>query len=260
VQRRFQKIVEEAPSPALDAAARDNICNVAVGIAAAAGYRNAGTIEFIWSNGVFYFLEMNTRLQVEHPVTEAVTGLDLVREQLRIAAGEPLGYDQSAIRLNGHAIELRLYAESPARGFSPTTGMVHALRLPQGPGIRVDNGIARGQRVTTAFDPMLGKLIAHGEDRAQARARASAALGEFVLLGCETNATFLRRLVDDPDFAAGDLHTGFLEEHPGIATEPPLSGETARAAIAASALSTRPVRDAADAVPPMHAAMGAWRN
>jgi acetyl-CoA/propionyl-CoA carboxylase, biotin carboxylase, biotin carboxyl carrier protein len=260
VQRRFQKIVEEAPSPALDAAAREEVCRAAVGIAAAAGYRNAGTIEFIWRGGEFYFLEMNTRLQVEHPVTEAVTGLDLVREQLRIAAGEPLGYDQSAIRLNGHAIELRVYAESPARAFSPTTGAVRALRVPAGPGIRLDSGIARGQWVTTAFDPMLAKLIAHGQDRTQARARAVAALGDFVLLGCETNAAFLRRLVDHPDFAEGRLHTGFLEEHPELAAEPPPSDGTLLAVIAAAALSTRAVRDAADAVPPLHAAIGAWRN
>ncbi|HLN11353.1 MAG TPA: biotin carboxylase N-terminal domain-containing protein [Xanthobacteraceae bacterium] len=260
VQRRFQKIVEEAPSAALDAAQRRRICEIAVGIAAAARYRNAGTIEFIHVADELYFLEMNTRLQVEHPVTEMVTGIDLVREQLRIAAGEPLGYDQSAIRIDGHAIELRIYAESPARGFAPTTGRVLALRLPQGPQVRVDCGVAPGQWVTAAFDPMLAKLVARGRGRDEARAHADDALGRLVLLGCETNAAFLRRLVAHPGFASGAIHTGFLDDHPELATEPPLSEALMTKLLAAAALTTRPVRDAADAVPPLFAAMGAWRN
>jgi acetyl-CoA/propionyl-CoA/long-chain acyl-CoA carboxylase, biotin carboxylase, biotin carboxyl carrier protein len=260
VQRRFQKIVEEAPSAALDAAQRRYICEVAVGIAAAARYRNAGTIEFICGKDELYFLEMNTRLQVEHPVTEMVTGIDLVREQLRIAAGEPLGYDQSAIRFDGHAIELRIYAESPARGFVPTTGKILALRLPEGPGIRVDCGVASGQRVTAAFDPMLAKLVVHGRDRDEARTIADDALGRLALLGCETNAAFLRRLVVDPEFASGAIHAGFLDDHPELAADPPVSDSLRVKLLAAAALSTRPVRDAADAVPPIFAAMGAWRN
>jgi propionyl-CoA carboxylase alpha chain/3-methylcrotonyl-CoA carboxylase alpha subunit/acetyl-CoA/propionyl-CoA carboxylase biotin carboxyl carrier protein len=260
VQRRFQKIVEEAPSPALDEAQRKTICEVAVGIAAAAGYRNAGTIEFIYGRGDFYFLEMNTRLQVEHPVTEMVTGLDLVGEQLRVAAGEPLGYDQSALRRDGHAIEFRIYAESPGRGFAPTTGKILRLRLPEGPGLRIDCGIAPGQRVTAAFDPMLAKLIVHGRDRETARLLAEDALGRLAVLGCETNTAFLRRLAGHPDFAAGAVHTGFLDEHPEIAAEPPPDERRQIKLLAAAALSTRPVRDAADAVPPLYAAMGAWRN
>ena len=260
VQRRFQKIVEETPSPALSADQRKMICETAAGIARAAGYRNAGTVEFIYGAGEFFFLEMNTRLQVEHPVTEEITGIDLVAEQLRVAAGEPLGYGQGDIRSRGHSIELRIYAESAARGFMPTTGSVLALRLPDGPGVRVDCGVGIGQAVTTAFDPMLAKLIVHGADRTEAIARASAALSRFALLGCETNAAFLRRLINHPAFAAGEVHTGFLDGHPEIAAEPPLAPQTLTRLLAAAALSSRPVTDAAEAVPELHAAIGGWRN
>jgi acetyl/propionyl-CoA carboxylase alpha subunit len=261
IQRRFQKIVEEAPSPALSEAERKNICDIAVGIARAAGYCNAGTIEFIYGRGEFYFLEMNTRLQVEHPVTEMITGVDLVAEQLRVAAGGSLAVAQSALRIDGHAIEYRIYAESPARGFVPTTGRIVDLALPeQGPNVRVDTGIAKGQTVTAAFDPMLAKLVIHGRDRDAACARAHDALGQFAVLGCETNTAFLRRLTAEPDFVAGALHTGFLDEHPALAAEPPISADLAAKLIAAAALSLRPVRDAADAVPDLFSAMGAWRN
>jgi acetyl-CoA/propionyl-CoA carboxylase biotin carboxyl carrier protein len=260
VQRRFQKIVEETPSPALDAAQRKAICETAAGIAKAANYRNAGTIEFIYGKGEFYFLEMNTRLQVEHPVTEMVTGIDLVREQLRVAAGDKLSFAQQDIRVSGHAIEFRLYAESPARGFAPTTGKALALRWPEAPGVRVDSGIIQGQSITSAFDPMLAKLIVHGGDRAEAIARADAALARFALLGCETNTAFLRRLVNHPAFAAGEIHTGFLDANPALAADPPPSPATVTQLLAAAALSTRPVRDAADAIPPLHAAIGGWRN
>ena len=260
VQRRFQKIVEETPSPALDAATRARICETAAGIARRAGYRNAGTVEFIYGAGEFYFLEMNTRLQVEHPVTEAVTGVDLVREQLRVAAGEPLGYGQSAVTVRGHAIEFRLYAEDPARGFTPTTGPVLALRLPQGEGIRVDGGIAQGQQVSAAFDPMLAKLVVSAPDRAQALARAERALGDFALLGCQTNAAFLRRLTRHPAFVAGEVHTGFLDANPEIAAPPPHSPERLGRLLAVAALSARRLTDAADAVPALHASLGHWRN
>ena len=261
IQRRFQKIVEEAPSPALSEIERRSICDIAVGIARAAAYRNAGTIEFIYGRGEFYFLEMNTRLQVEHPVTEMITGVDLVAEQLRAAAGAPLCVAQSALRIHGHAIEYRIYAESPARGFVPTTGRIVELALPeQGPNVRIDSGIAKGQRVTAAFDPMLAKLVVHGRDRDAAGTRAHDALGRFAVLGCETNTAFLRRLTADPDFAAAALHTGFLDEHPALAAEPPISVELAAKLIAAAALSLRPVRDATDAVPDLFSAMGPWRN
>jgi len=260
VQRRFQKIVEETPSPALTAAERARICETAAGIARSAGYRNAGTVEFIYGRGAFYFLEMNTRLQVEHPVTEMVTGIDLVETQIRVAAGERLGFSQSDIRADGHSIELRIYAESAARGFTPTTGPVLALRLPAGEGVRVDAGIAEGQRVTTAFDPMLAKLIVHADDRATAIDRARKALGDFVLLGCETNIAFLDRLIADPAFAASDVHTGWLDANPGLAAEPETDPKLRLRLAAVAALATRAVRDEADAIPALHAAIGGWRN
>jgi acetyl-CoA/propionyl-CoA/long-chain acyl-CoA carboxylase, biotin carboxylase, biotin carboxyl carrier protein len=260
VQRRFQKIVEETPSPALDAETRTRICETAAGIARKAGYRNAGTVEFIFGKGVFYFLEMNTRLQVEHPVTEQITGHDLVLEQLRVAAGEKLGFSQDQIKVHGHAIEFRVYAEDPARGYTPTTGPVLTLRAPAGEGIRVDSGIVEGQEVTAAFDPMLAKLIVTGADRVEAMARADQALAEYVLLGCQTNTAFLRRLLKHPAFVGGEIHTGFLDAHPEIAAEPELSSATLHKLLAAAALSTRPMRDVADSVPDLHAAIGGWSN
>jgi acetyl-CoA/propionyl-CoA carboxylase biotin carboxyl carrier protein len=188
IQRRFQKIIEETPSPGLTPALRQRICTAAVGIAKAAGYVNAGTVEFILApDDEFYFLEMNTRLQVEHPVTEMVTGLDLVGEQLRIAEGAPLAYEQDAIRALGHAIECRICAEDPAVGFLPATGELLVLRPPQGPGIRFDSGLLEGQSITASFDPMLAKLIVHGADRDEAIRRMRAALRQLVMLGITTN-------------------------------------------------------------------------
>ena len=260
VQRRFQKIVEETPSPALDAGTRARICEAAAGIARSAGYRNAGTVEFIYGAGEFYFLEMNTRLQVEHPVTEQVTGIDLVREQLRIAAGEPLGYGQQDVRTRGHAIEYRVYAEDPAAGFTPTTGPLLAHRPPVIENVRVDAGVAEGQQVSAAFDPMLAKLVVTGRDRAEALALADRALAGYVLLGCHTNLAFLRRLNAHPAFVAGEVHTGFLDGHPEVAAEPAPDDGALLRLLAAAAAASRPLRHAADAVPPMHAAIGAWRN
>jgi len=258
IQRRFQKVVEESPSPGLSEAERERICEVAAGIARAANYRNAGTVEFIYGGGEFYFLEMNTRLQVEHPVTEEVTGIDLVAEQLRIAMGAPLGYRQEEVRTRGHAIEVRLYAEDSARDFSPTTGPILAYRPPEG--IRVDSGVAEGGVVTANFDPMIAKVIVHGETRALAIERARQALADFVLLGCKTNAGFLRRLLADPDFVAGDMHTGSISEKPWLAEEPALDERRTIELLGAASLLLVPVRNAADAVPLQHAAMGAWRN
>jgi acetyl-CoA/propionyl-CoA carboxylase biotin carboxyl carrier protein len=261
VQRRFQKIVEETPSPALTPQLRHRICEAATGIARAARYRNAGTVEFILDqSGEFYFLEMNTRLQVEHPVTEETTGFDLVFEQLRIAAGEPLGYCQADIRSRGHAIELRLYAEDPARGFTPTTGPILVLHLPQGENLRWDCGVVQGGEVTSAFDPMIAKLIVRGSDRHDAIRRADCALRDAVLLGCRTNIAFLRRLIAHPAFMKGDVHTGFLDANPQLAAEPVIPAQRLRALLAAATLSTRPMVDAADAVPALHAAIGSWRN
>lgn len=261
VQRRFQKIVEETPSPALDDAKRGDICETAAGIARAIGYRNAGTVEFIFGQqGEYYFLEMNTRLQVEHPVTEEITGIDLVAEQLRIAAGEALGYGQDAVTAQGHAIEFRIYAEDAARGYTPTTGPLLVLQAPQGDGVRWDSGVVQGGEVTAAFDPMIAKLIIKGDSREQAIARADAALRDTVILGCKTNTAFLRRLIGHPAFVSGDVHTGFLDANPDIAAEPELPAERLHALLAAAALSTRPLRDAADTIPDLHAAIGAWSN
>jgi acetyl/propionyl-CoA carboxylase alpha subunit len=193
-------------------------------------------------------------------VTEAITGIDLVREQLRIAAGEPLGYGQDDIRTNGHAIEFRIYAEDAAGGFIPTTGPVLALHHPTGEGVRVDSGIVPGQEITAAFDPMLAKLIVHAATRQQAIERADRALGDYVLLGCQSNTAFLRRLLHDPTFIAGQVHTGFLDANPQLAAEPPLAADTRARLLAAACLLSRPMRDVADATPDLHAAIGGWRN
>jgi acetyl-CoA/propionyl-CoA carboxylase, biotin carboxylase, biotin carboxyl carrier protein len=260
VQRRFQKIIEETPSPSLSADLRKTICGTAAGIARAAGYKNAGTVEFIYGRGEFYFLEMNTRLQVEHPVTEMTTGLDLVEQQLVVSAGHRLAFKQHDVRSSGHAIEARLYAEAPERDFAPTTGKILALEYPKGDGVRVDSGICQGQAVTTAFDPMLAKIIAHAPTRSEAIARASQAIEDFVLLGCETNAAFLGRILGDEGFKAGEVHTGYLDEHPGLAKGAAPDEDIQKRLLAVAALLTRPVRDAAHAIPALHALLGSWRN
>ncbi len=261
VQRRFQKIIEETPSPALDEPLRRKICDTAAGIARSIGYRNAGTVEFIFGQGgEFYFLETNTRLQVEHPVTEQITGIDLVEVQLKVAAGEALPFEQDDIQSRGHAIEFRIYAEDAAAGFTPTTGPVLMLRAPQGEGLRLDAGIREGQAVTAAFDPMLAKLVVTGADRAEARARADSALRDMVLLGCQTNIGFLRRVLNHPAFAAGEVHTGFLDANPELAAEAELSPATRERLLAVAAAMTKPLRDIADTVPDLHSAMGDWRN
>ena len=214
LQRRHQKIVEEAPSPLLDEATREQMGAAAVAAARAVGYVGAGTVEYIVSADrpkEYYFLEMNTRLQVEHPVTELVTGWDLVELQLRVAAGEALPFTQDQVRLNGHAVEARIYAEDPARGFLPTGGRVLAWREPDGPGVRVDSGIAAGDEVSSAYDPMLAKVIAWGEDRTAALRRLDGALAGCTLLGVTSNISFLRTLLAHPDVAAGRLDTGLVE-------------------------------------------------
>jgi acetyl-CoA/propionyl-CoA carboxylase biotin carboxyl carrier protein len=236
LQRRHQKVVEEAPSPLLDAVTRARIGQAACDAARSVQYLGAGTVEFLVSDAApdeFFFIEMNTRLQVEHPVTELVTGVDLVEQQLRIAAGEPLAIAQSDVRLTGHAIEARVYAESPERGFLPSTGEVLAWRAPAGEGVRVDAGIREGQEVTADYDPMIAKVIAHGADRAEALDRLDAALADTVLLGVESNVAFLRTLLAHPDVRAGHLDTGLIdrlpEPEPTDAAADPLAAE-ARAA------------------------------
>jgi len=212
VQRRHQKVLEEAPSPALDTAAREQLGAQAVRLAAAVGYVGAGTCEFLVdARGAATFLEMNTRLQVEHPVTELITGRDLVADQLRIAAGEPLGIEQAEVTANGHAVEVRLYAEDAEGGFLPATGRIERLRWPTGEGVRVDAGVDEGDAVTDRFDPMLAKLIAHGRDRDEALDRLTQALDTTVVLGLTTNLRFLRWLVREPAVRDGQVRTDTLE-------------------------------------------------
>jgi acetyl-CoA/propionyl-CoA carboxylase biotin carboxyl carrier protein len=214
LQRRHQKVVEEAPSALLDPATRDRIGAAAVETARAVGYTGAGTVEFLVSDerpDEFFFLEMNTRLQVEHPVTELVTGLDLVELQLRVAAGEPLPFAQEDVRLTGHAVEARVYAEDPARGFLPTGGRATLVREPAGEGVRVDSSLLEGTDVATIYDPMLAKVIAWAPDRTAALGRLDAALAKTAVLGFGTNLAFLRRLVTHPDVRAGRLDTGLIE-------------------------------------------------
>jgi len=222
VQRRHQKIVEEAPSPAVSPALRAEMGAAAVRVATAAGYTNAGTAEFMLApDGRYYFLEMNARLQVEHPVTELVTGLDLVALQLRLAAGEPLPFSQDEVRLRGHALECRVYAEDPAAGFLPSTGQLLVFDPPRGPGVRVDTGVVAGDEVTVYYDPMLAKLITSGETRREAIDRSLWALRRFPVLGVTTNTAFLAHVVDHPAFRAGELSTDFVAEHLAGGTTPP---------------------------------------
>ncbi len=213
LQRRHQKLVEESPSPALDSSVREAIMEAAAKVSKQVGYRNAGTCEFLLdSDGkTFYFLEMNTRLQVEHPVTELVTGIDLVKAQLLIAAGEPLGFSQDDIELRGHAIECRLNAENPARNFMPAPGTIARYREPGGPGVRIDSGVDAGSTISQAYDPLFAKAITYGRDREEARRRMLRALSEYEIAGIKTTIPFHRLMLADERFASGDYHTGTVE-------------------------------------------------
>jgi len=259
IQRRFQKLIEETPAPNLDPQLRERICNAAVTLAKAAGYVNAGTVECIVSpQREFFFLEMNTRLQVEHPVTECVTGLDLVEWQLRVAAGEPLPLTQDQLRWHGHAIEARLLAEDADAGFVPDTGRVRLLRWAQGPGLRIDAGVTPGAPVTADFDSMLAKLVGHGATRELAISRLQQALHESVLLGVTVNGDYLARVLGHPAFARGETDTGFLERH-REALCPAALGDAERRLLLAVAARALP-EPAARPAPEPYAAMGAWRN
>jgi acetyl-CoA carboxylase biotin carboxylase subunit len=212
VQRRHQKVIEEAPSAVVSEGLRRRMGEAAVRLALSAGYVNAGTVEFLVdAEENFYFLEMNTRLQVEHPVTEMVTGLDLVQMQLRVAMGEPLGMKQEEVRLRGHAIECRIYAEDPDNNFFPSPGLITRLVQPGGPGIREDCAVFEGWRVPLEYDPMLSKLVAFAETRGAAIDRMLRALDEYVIGGIKTNLGLFRRILMDEDFRAGRIDTGYLE-------------------------------------------------
>jgi acetyl-CoA carboxylase, biotin carboxylase subunit len=213
LQRRRQKLVEETPSPALDDAKRSAMADAALRLAGAAGYENAGTVEFLVDdNGSFYFIEMNTRIQVEHPVTELVTGVDLVKEQLRVARGEALSVTQADLALNGAAVEVRINAEDPARSFLPSPGEITALELPGGPGVRVDTAVYAGYHVPPFYDSLIAKLVCWGRDREEALARTRRALGEFRVDGIETTIPFHLELLEEEAVRTGDYHVEFIEQ------------------------------------------------
>ncbi len=235
VQRRYQKIVEESPSPIADDDLRRRMGEAAVAAARAVGYVNAGTVEFlVGPDRSFYFLEMNTRLQVEHPVTESVTGVDLVQAQIRVARGERLPWAQGDLGRRGHAIECRLYAEDPAAGFVPSTGRVHVALFPSGPGVRVDAGIESGDEVSRHYDPLVAKLVVHAEDRERAIRRMERALDETVVLGVATNLAHLKAVLAHPTFRTGRATTAFVERE--LAGWTPEEGAFDEAALVAAAL------------------------
>jgi acetyl-CoA/propionyl-CoA carboxylase, biotin carboxylase, biotin carboxyl carrier protein len=265
-QRRHQKIIEESPARWLSDALRRRMCHAAVALARHIGYRNAGTVEFLVEGGAddarFFFLEMNTRLQVEHPVTEAVAGVDLVHAQLRVASGEPLPWPQESLAQRGHAIECRIYAEDPTTDFLPQAGPLAVLREPQGPGIRVDSGVVEGDEVSIYYDPLLAKVVASAETREAARHRMLAALRGFAVLGIRTNIPFLIRVLEHPRFVEAAIDTSLLDrERQGLCEETVGPGFAAALA-AAAAYDRRPApREAeAPAVADPWERLSGWRN
>jgi 3-methylcrotonyl-CoA carboxylase alpha subunit len=261
IQRRHQKVVEETPSPALTPSLRASLCASGVAAARAAGYVNAGTVEFLLdAGGHFHFLEMNTRLQVEHPVTEAVTGLDLVRSQIEIAAGRELPFGQDGVGGRGHALECRLYAEDPHHDDLPSPGRILHLAWPEGPGVRVDSGLDVGGEVTVHYDPLLAKLVTWGRDRAESIERMADALRRTAVLGVVTNLSRLQAILDHPAFRRGELHTGFIEEHLGVPSPPPSPPAEALAGLAAALHLRRGAtpRPSVEAEDPW-ASLGPWR-
>jgi 3-methylcrotonyl-CoA carboxylase alpha subunit len=271
MQRRHQKVIEEAPAPGLRAERRAEMGAAAVAAAKAIGYVGAGTVEFIVETagaGAFYFMEMNTRLQVEHPVTEMITGLDLVEWQLRIAAGEPLPRQQADVAMEGHAIEARIYAENPEQGFLPSTGRIaYLVTPPPSEQVRIDTGVRSGDEISRFYDPMLAKLVVRGTDRPDALRRLGDALAQYRVVGVTTNVAFLRRLVAQPDFAAGRLDTGLIGRHQADLLPPASPPSAATLAVAALAEVLRMREEAAvvaasasDPYSPWHAIEGWWLN
>lgn len=264
IQRRYQKIVEETPSPGLSRDLRQRMGQAAVAIARAAGYQNAGTVEFLLDEqGNFYFMEVNARLQVEHPITELVSGLDLVRCQLEIAAGRELPFTQDDVVQRGHAIECRIYAEDPARGFLPSPGRLELVRLPEGPGLRFDHALQEGGEVSLHYDPLLGKLIVHAETRDAAIARMLRALRACVVLGVRTPIEFLIEVLDCAPFRSGETHTHFLQHHFADWAPGEEADQMAAIGFVLDRRSPSAARAAATAVPDVEAAspwqtLGAW--
>ena len=240
IQRRHQKLIEEAPSSILTEEMRQRMGNSAVALAKACGYYNAGTVEFLVDDQLnYYFLEMNTRLQVEHPVTEFITGLDLVKEQIKIARGEKLSFTQADLKIHGHAMELRVCAEDPMNNFLPDIGKLKTYRRPQGPGVRVDDGFEEGMDIPIYYDPMLAKLIAHGKDRGEAIERLKRAIDEYEITGVQTTLTFGKWVLEHPDFLSGHFDTGFIPKYfktDSIQLQPEDAGEKEIVALLGAAL------------------------
>jgi acetyl-CoA carboxylase, biotin carboxylase subunit len=243
IQRRHQKMIEEAPSPVLTPEEREAMGATAVAAARSVNYEGAGTVEFLYQDGAFFFLEMNTRIQVEHPVTEMTTGIDLVQWQIRIAAGEAIPFRQEDIRLTGHAIECRITSEDPHNSFLPSTGRIEHLDVPAGPGVRWDSGIAVGYEVGLSYDPMLAKLIVHAPTRLEAIDRMRRALGELRLVGLDSSVPFHLRVMDEPDFRAGRLDIRYLENHEAELLDIPVDDETLHLVALAAALLEEETRD-----------------
>ena len=271
IQRRYQKIIEESPAPVIEnEQLRQEMAAAALRLAQAAGYENAGTVEFVVTeNGRFYFLEMNTRLQVEHPVTELVTGLDLVNWQIRVAAGEPLPFVQQEISQRGHALECRIYAEDPANEFLPSTGKLAHYRPPAGPGVRVDDGLETGSEITPYYDPMLGKVITRGHDRQEAIRKMVRALRDMIVLGVTTNIPYLLAILEEPHFGDGKTSTNYLKEHMAGWSPPEMAAEEAVLAAAVfeylqggekrTTAENRAADESGDRTNPWHD-LPSWRN
>lgn len=260
IQRRYQKVVEEAPSPFITPEVRAAMGEQACALARAVNYSSAGTVEMVVDRDRnFYFLEMNTRIQVEHPVTEMVTGIDIVEQQIRVASGGKLEFSQDDITQRGHAIEVRIYAEDADAGYLPATGKLFKVKFPIGEGVRIDHGVVEGQEIGASFDPMIAKLITYGANRDIAIERMKNALAKTVVLGPVTNVDFLLRVIDHPSFRSGDTHTGFLDIHHVSLQAAPATDDQQKLLVAAAALA-HPDFDFRYETPEPLGSIGAWRT